>query len=277
VPVYVVIVAAGVSMIVAKHLFGGLGCNIWNPALAGRAFVQVAYPAAITLSSWPILRGHGPTRFFGDIRKAAPESVDAAAYDAISRATPLAHNAIASLAPDRSGLVHAQYGSLADLFIGTIPGCLGETSALLILLGGLFLIYKGYVNWRAPAVFLGTLFLITLLVPSAKIPGAHVPGGLPQYTGAPGWWYFPTYELLAGGAMLGAFFMATDTVTTPITSGGQVVFALGCGIITGAIRLAGHGFPEGVCYAILLMNTAVPVIDRYTRQRKYGAAKGGAR
>jgi Na+-translocating ferredoxin:NAD+ oxidoreductase subunit D len=270
-PVYVVVVSAAVSMIVAKHLFGGLGCNIWNPALVGRAFAQVAYPSAVSLSAWPIVKGNGWERFQVDVRHAVPAGSSTRVYDAVTQATPLAYDALHSLVPAKTGAVNAMYPHLKALFVGTIPGSLGETSALLILVGGLFLIYRGYINWKVPAVFLGTLFLVALLVPTAKIQGAHVPGGLPQYSGGPPWWWFPLYEVLAGGAMLGAFYMATDTVTTPITSKGQVIFAFGCGVITGAIRLLGHGFPEGVCYSILLMNTAVPVVDRYTRPGKYGA------
>ncbi len=289
-PIYVIVVSAAVAMLIAKHLFGGLGCNIWNPALVGRAFAQIAYPAAVTLSTWPVVRGEGWARLAMDVRNAGPagSAGTAGGYDAVSQATPLAYEALRTIAPT-TGAAREMYPHLADLFFGTTPGCIGETSALLILLGGLYLISRGYVNWRVPAVFLGTLLVFSFVVPCARIPGSHAFGGLfapAAGYGAPGgavggaaaavarpaWWFVPLYEVLSGGAMLGAFFMATDMVTTPMTSRGQVIFALGCGIITGAVRLLGQGFPEGVCYSILLMNTAVPVIDRHTRQKKYGAA-----
>lgn len=275
VPLYVPLVASAVGIIIAKQLFGGLGCNIWNPALVGRAFVQIAYPQYVTLSAWPLLSGSGFSRFFQDIRNAAPLGTSPSAYDAVLQATPLAQEAVESLAPSGDSL-HIMYPSLKPLFFGGIPGCIGETSALLLVLGGLFLVYKGYISWKVPAVFLGTIFLFAFFVPTWKIAGAETLGGLPAYqTGIdePSWWFFALYQVFAGGAVIGAVFMATDMVTTPITSRGQVIFALGCGLITALIRLVGHGFPEGVCYSILLMNTATPVIDRYTRPRKYGAVK----
>jgi electron transport complex protein RnfD len=279
-PVFVIAASAAVSMLIAKHLFGGLGYNIWNPALIGRAFAQIAYPTYVSLSTWPIVQGRGLARVLKDIRDVAPAGTSPAGYDAVSAATPLAREAISSFAPDAAGNVHVTYGSLKHLFLGVIPGSLGETSALLIILGGAFLIYRGYINWRVPAVFLGTLFAFAFFVPSTRIAGAQAFGGLPDYViglGAPSRLFFPFYQLFAGGVMLGAFYMATDMVTTPMTSRGQVIFAFGCGVITGAVRLVGHGFPEGVCYSILLMNTAVPVIDRYTKLRKYGAVKAAGK
>ena len=275
-PVFVMVVSAAVSMLIAKHLFGGLGYNIWNPALVGRAFAQIAYPTYVSLSTWPMVQGRGLARVFQDIRNAAPAGASPAGYDAVSSATPLAYPAVTSFAPDANGTVHVMYGTLKQLFLGLIPGSLGETSALLIILGGAFLIYRGYINWRVPAVFLGTLFAFAFFIPSWKIAGALTFGGVPDYAiglDAPTRLFFPFYQLFAGGVMLGAFYMATDMVTTPMTSRGQVIFAFGCGVITGAVRLIGHGFPEGVCYSILLMNTAVPVIDRYTKPTKYGAVK----
>lgn len=279
VPIFVGVVGSGVAIVVAKQLFGGLGCNIWNPALVGRAFVQIAYPQYITLSAWPILKGSGLSRIAMDIRNAAPVGTDVAAaggFDAVSQASPLATEAISTFAPDAAGNLHMAYPGLKALFLGAIPGCIGETAAVLIVLGGLYLVYRGYIDWKVPASFLGTLFLFAFLFPTWKIAGATAFGGLPEYaTGLddPAWWHFPFYQVLAGGAVIGAFYMATDMVTTPITSRGQVIFGVGCGLLTALIRLVGHGFPEGVCYSILLMNTAVPVIDRYTRPRKYGAVK----
>jgi len=296
VPLFVVVMASGVAMIIAKHLFGRLGYNIWNPALVGRAFVQIAYPALVTPPAWPIVTGSGFGRILQDVRNAAPaggagQGVDAVSmamqvgapagaspqtFDAISMATPLGWPALQTFVPTAEGTVHPMYGSLKALFVGNVPGCIGETSALLILVGGALLIYRGHINWKVPAVFLGTLFVFAFVFPTWKITGAEWFSGLPRYEtglGAPERFFFPTYQILAGGAMLGAFFMATDMVTTPETPRGQVIFAFGCGAITGAIRLLGHGFPEGCCYSILLMNTATPMIDRYTRPTKYGAAR----
>ncbi len=267
-PLFVAVVGSGVAILIAKQLFGGLGCNIWNPALVGRAFVQIAYPQYVTLSAWPMLSGSGMSRVAQDIRNVASAGAEAGAYDAVTKATPLAQEAVASLA----GGAEAMYPSLKSLALGSTPGCTGETSAVLLALGGIYLIYKGYVNWKVPAVFLGTIFCFAFFFPTWKIDGATAFGGLVSY-GEHSRFFFPAYQVLAGGAVIGAFFMATDMVTTPITSRGQVIFALGCGLITSLIRLIGHGFPEGVCYSILLMNTATPIIDRYTRPRKYGAVK----
>jgi len=276
VPVFVVVVGAAASIIIAKQIFGGLGYNIWNPALVGRAFVQIAYPASVTPSAWPIVTGQGWHRILQDIRHAAPVGGNPQAFDAVTVATPLSNEALSTFAPDAAGSVHAMYPSLKALFLGTVPGCIGETSALLIIIGGLYLMYKGYINWKVPAVYLGTVFLFAFVFPSWKVPGAGAFSGLPQYAvglDAPGRLFFPLYQVLAGGVVLGAVYMATDMVTAPMTSRGQVIFALGCGLITAVIRILGHGFPEGCCYSILLMNTATPIIDRYTRPTKYGAVK----
>ena len=152
--------------------------------------------------------------------------------DTVSQATPLASE---------------ESVPLFDMFIGRIGGSLGETSALLIILGGLYLLYKGYIDWRIPVGYLGTVAVLT------------------TFAGARG----PLYHLLGGGLMLGAFFMATDMVTTPVTKLGRWIFAVGCGVFTVLIRTVG-GYPEGVMYSILLMNMCVPLIDRYTQPRIYG-------
>lgn len=270
VPIFVAVVGAGISIIIAKQIFGGLGYNIWNPALIGRAFVQIAYPQFVSLSVWPILKSISWTGPLQDIRNAAPaDQAASGAFDAVSSATPLSYPAVHGISTASAPGAY----SLWDMFVGTIPGCIGETSALLILIGGIYLISKGYINWKVPAVFLGSLALFAFIFPSWKVEDAH----FFATGGGRGWLFMPVYQVLAGGAMLGAFFMATEMVTTPITSRGQVVFALGCGVITGAIRLLGHGFPEGVCYAILLMNTATPIIDRYTKPARYGLRKAAAK
>jgi len=230
---YLVVVGAFFSIAAAKHLFGGLGCNIWNPALAGRAFVLTAWSLQMT-SGW-----------------ARPLDIDA-----ISQATPL--NAL------KMNVEAAGPYSLGDLFFGHIPGSLGETSALLLLIGGLFLIVRKYVDWRVPLSFIATAVILCMIIP---FKGADA-GQLGWYQDMQffeklGFWAF------SGGLFLGAFFMATDMVTSPMTKKGGIIFGIGCGVLTAVIRKLG-GYPEGVCYSILIMNTAVPLIDRFTVPRKFG-------
>lgn len=217
-PIYVIIVGAFVAMILAKQLFGGLGQNFINPALAARAFLLAAYPNAMT--NWTV-------------------NVDAA-----TGATPLALM--------KQGHLES-LPTLTNAIIGNIGGCFGEASAIALLIGGLYLMYRKVISWHIPVCYLGTLFLVTLLF-----------GG----NGA----YYAFYSLFIGGAMLGAFFMATDYTTSPMTVKGQVIFAVCAGLIAGVIRLFG-GYPEGVSYSILIMNLAVPLIDRYVKTPQFGGGK----
>ncbi|MFW5775589.1 MAG: RnfABCDGE type electron transport complex subunit D [Chitinivibrionales bacterium] len=233
---------------VVKWAFGGLGNNFVNPALAGRAFLLASYPAAMT--TWTAPRG-------GTLNGLYENGVAAASpvTDAITSATPLAafQNAV------REGSFQALdfQDALGNLFMGNVGGCIGETSALALLLGAVFLMYKRVIGLRIPITYLATVFLLfwifngtgELLTSDALI--------------------IPVYQVLAGGLMLGALYMATDMVTSPITPFGQLLFALGCGILTFVIRRFG-GYPEGVSYSILLMNLIVPLLDRYTRPRIYG-------
>ena len=226
-------VGSFIAIAIGKQAFGGLGHNIWNPALVGRAFVQMAYASKVSLSEWPVL--NEITHFSADVR----------GVDAVSRASALAVD-----------FTKGTY-SVADLFLGKVPGCIGETSALALLIGGAALILLRIVNWRMPLSYIGTVFALTWVLPS-------------PYTG----WFggMPFCHIFAGGLMLGAFYMATDMVTTPVTGKGIVIFGIGAGVLTTVIRYYG-GYPEGVCYAILLMNTATPLIDRYTGPRVFGAKK----
>ena len=232
------------SIGIAKHMFGGLGNNVFNPALIGRAIIMASFPAAMTTWGISILSaGHPITSTFMHI-------------DAITSATPL------------EILKHQGYDHLVNVFGGNIElyktmlfgnktACgLGETSAFLTILGGLFLIWKGYIKWQVPLVMVGTVGLLTWI-----FSGSH---GL--FTGD------PIFHMMAGGLLLGAFFMATDMVTTPISIPGKIIFAFGCGSITTLIRLVG-GYPEGVCYSILLMNTLTPLIDRLFVPKKFGTIK----
>lgn len=206
-PIWTVIVGSAVSIGLGKQVFGGLGYNPFNPALVGRAFLVAAYPVLMT--TWT--------------------------FDGQTTATPLNLMKAQGVATD-----------YWDLFIGHIGGSLGETSALAILLGAAYLIYKGYINWRIPVGILGTVVILTVI-----------------------FGHDPIFHLFSGGLMIGAFFMATDMVTSPVTKIGRWIFGFGVGLLVVLIRLWG-GYPEGVMYAILLMNTGVPLIDRYTRPRSLG-------
>ena len=234
-PPYMVAIGSLLAVVVAKQSMGGLGFNIFNPAHIGRAALMVSWPVAMT--TWT---------------KMADAS---GGVDAMTSATPL--NILKMQGYDA---LIATFGSQSDLywnlFIGTRNGSLGETSTLLLLLGGLYLIWKGYVNWQVPVTMIATVAVLTWI---------FGPAGL--FTGD------PVFHVMAGGLMLGAFFMATDMVTIPMTIKGQLIFAVGAGALTVLIRLVG-GYPEGVCYSLLLMNAVTPLIDRFCKPRIFGA--GGA-
>lgn len=230
-PPYMVAIGSVIAIVVAKQSMGGLGFNIFNPAHIGRAALMVSWPVAMT--TWTKMQ-------------------DAAAgVDAMTSATPL--NILKMQGYD--ALVNT-FGGQAHMylhmFLGTRNGSLGETSTLLLLLGGLYLIWRGYVNWVVPAVMILTVGVLTWI---------FGPAGL--FTGD------PVFHMMAGGLILGAFFMATDMVTIPMTVKGQILFAAGAGAITVLIRLVG-GYPEGVCYSLLLMNAVTPLIDRFIRPEIFG-------
>ena len=155
-------------------------------------------------------------------------------------------------------IVNASKVSLFDLLIGNVGGCIGEVSALALIAGGLYLIYRGYVRWHIPVSFILTVFIFTGIFWLIN----------PQH------YMNPIFHVLSGGLMLGAFFMATDMVTSPITEKGMLIFGVGCGLLTSIIRLWG-GYPEGVSFAILLMNACVPLIDRYVKPKKFGVVENG--
>jgi electron transport complex protein RnfD len=223
-PVWMAALGSIFAIVVAKHLFGGLGQNIFNPALIGRSFLLASFPVAMTTWVSPI--------------------------DGLTSATRL------GIMKEAMG---QQLPTLGQLFMGNVSGSLGETSALAILLGGVYLLYRGHIDWRIPGSFIGTVFLLMAITSAVKGEGL---------------WY-PLFHIFAGGLFLGAFFMATDWVTSPITKLGRIIFGAGCGFLVVLIRLKG-GYPEGVCYAILLMNVATPLIDRYTKARVYGGVKSHA-
>jgi len=218
-PLWMAALGSFVAIGIAKELFGGLGSNIFNPALLGRAFLMAAFPTFMTAWNSPIT------------------------LDAITGATPL-------------GLVKFSHNldiNYLNLFLGNVSGCIGETSAAALLLGAGYLFLRKTIDWRIPLSYLGTVVIISFITEKA-FPGT--------YAG-------PAFHLLAGGVIIGAFFMATDPVTSPVTKAGRWIFGIGCGLITMVIRLWG-GLPEGVMYSILLMNGLTPVLNRITRPRRYG-------
>ncbi len=239
-------VGSAFAIIIAKQLFGGLGFNILNPALAGRAFLMASWPLIMT-KEWMT-----PLRPAGSTMSGLPQMQISPKYtQIITSATPLKvlklHSNIPAIAKNLNSL-----NTIKALFIGNVGGSLGETSALLLLIGGLFLIFTKIIDWRIPLGYIGTVFGFT---------GILYLTGVTKAT--------PLFHILSGGLFLGAFFMATDYVTSPVTKKGRWLFAIGCGIITVIIRLWG-GYPEGVCYSILLMNCVTPLLDRSTRPRRFG-------
>jgi len=218
IPLWMVAIGSIFAIGIVKEAFGGLGHNIFNPALGGRAFMSVSF--SMQMTTW--VKPMGFTA------------------DAITSATPLSESFVWQA--DKLSLYQA-------LFLGDVAGSLGETSALLIIIGGIFLLARGIINWRIPAVYIGMVALI------ATALGQD-----------------PLFYILSGGLMLGAFFMATDYVTSPLTNRGKIVFAVALGVLTVMIRHFG-GMPEGVCYSILFMNAITPLIDRFIKVRPYGLVK----
>ncbi|MQY60367.1 RnfABCDGE type electron transport complex subunit D [bacterium] len=224
------IIGAVVAIAIGKQVFGGLGYNIFNPALVGRAFLQTAFPVAMTTWIPP-----------------AALKIQTATF-----ATPLGNLRF------QDAVAEGTLTPLKDLFIGNVGGCLGETSAFVLILGGLFLLSRRVIDWRIP---LGILLSLTAFT------GAFWLANPEKYAS-------PLFHILAGGLLIGAFFMATDMVTSPITPLGTWIYALGIGIVIGLIRLFG-GFAEGVMYSILFMNAFVPLLNRYTRPRILGERSKG--
>lgn len=219
VPFWLPIIGSFFAVFIGKFVFGGLGQNIFNPALVGRVFLVASWPKYMTTFAKPLN------------------------YDALTSATPLALI--------KEGRVLENI-SKWDLFWGIRGGCIGEVCIFALLLGGVILLLKGYISWHTPVTYIATVGIFT-----------YIFGQRGLFTGD---WLF---HILSGGLILGAFFMATDYVTSPLTQKGQIIFGMGCGLITAIIRLWG-GYPEGVSYAILIMNAFTPLIDRYIRPRIYG-------
>ena len=245
-PYWMAVIGAFFAIVVVKMLFGGLGKNFLNPALAARAFL-FSWPTIMTTFTEPFSDLYSKVSFiFGE-----PSPVNGGSYpeiDAITGATAL-KGLKTGVLPERS---------LLDMFIGNTPGSLGETSALLILIGLIYLLLRRVITWHIPVCYLGTVAALTFLFPAGGADNLH----------------FMAYELLSGGLMLGAVFMATDYATSPLSSWGRVIYGVGCGALTVLLRYFG-GYPESVSYSILIMNVVTLVIDRYLKPRRYGA--GGER
>jgi len=222
VPYWIAALGSGFAIIFVKMMCGGLGQNIFNPALAARAFVMLLWPASIT-------------------------RYGALGVEGVTAAPPL-HNMVMPTLPEES---------ILDMFLGICPGSIGELSALALIAGGAYLVARKVISPRIPVAYLGTVAILTLVFHKTD--------------DALSWML---YSLFSGGVMLGAIFMATDYATSPVTALGQIIYGIGCGVLTVIFRYYGL-FPEGVTYAILLMNACVWTIDRYTAPRRFGVKKGG--
>ena len=230
-PWWALIIGAFFSIVVVKQLYGGIGCNFLNPALAGRAILLASYATAMTTWSLPTSK------------------VDTV----VSTATPL--QIMKEGTVEKFAELTTNY-SVGDMFIGRIGGSLGEVSALALLLGFAWLLIRKVISWHTPVAFIGTVAILTLISAPAGIDNVQ----------------YMLYNVFGGGLMLGAIFMATDYATSPVTKPGQIIFGIGCGLLTCFIRRFGS-YPEGVCYSILIMNCTTWLLDKYIRPTIYGAVK----
>jgi len=257
-PWWIPVVGAIFAIAVGKQVFGGLGFNIFNPALLGRAFLMASWPTIMT-SGWV-------KTTYNSINGLNLSSLPSNIPSVITSATPLG---VAKALRDTTQVSHdtanivinklADFHTLQNLFWGNVGGVLGEVSAAALLLGAAYLIMRRIVEWRIPTFYIGTVFVLTFIF-----------GGINGLFSASV--FLPIFHILSGGLILGAFFMATDMVTSPVTKKGRIIFGIGLGILTVTIRLVG-GYPEGVSYSILLMNIVVPLLDRYSLPKFFGEVK----
>ena len=234
-PYWMILIGDFFAIVVVKQLFGGIGMNFLNPALAGRAFLLGSYAGPMT-------------HWIDPAANKAP--LLGSTVDVVTAATPLAYMKTG----DMAGLTGAY--SVGDMFLGKVGGSLGEVSAALLIAGGLYLIIRKIINWQTPVAYIGTVAVLTFLFPKGGASGVE--------------WML--YSLFGGGLMLGAFFMATDYATSPVTKKGQLVFGIGCGLFTVFIRYFGS-YNEGVCYSIMVMNLFVALIDKNLRPARFGVVK----
>ena len=227
-PWWVIIIGAFFSIVVVKQLYGGIGCNFLNPALAGRAFLLASYATWMTTWAIPQIRP-----------------------DVTSAATPMA---IMKEGTEEAFTTLMSNYSIGDMFLGKVGGSLGEVSALCLLVGGVYLLIRKVINWQTPVAYIATVAVLTVLFPKAG--GAE----------------YMLYSIFGGGLFLGAFFMATDYATSPVTKKGQLIYGIGCGLFTVFIRYFGS-YNEGVCYSIMVMNCCTALIDKYTKPVRFGVVK----
>lgn len=235
-PWWMTLLGAVIAIGIGKSIFGGLGYNLFNPALVARVVLLISFPVQMTTWTAPTPPGSG--------------------LDAVTAATPLGEWKTAVMLTGQ--LPETMQGGYLDYFLGNMSGSVGEVSALALLLGAVYLFWRKILTWHIPLSYVGTVLIMAgvfWLIDPARYPN-------------------PLFHLLTGGLVLGAFYMATDMVTTPVAPRGMILFGVGCGVLTVLIRLFG-GYPEGVSFAILLMNAATPLIDRYFRPRTFGVAGRG--
>lgn len=280
-PWWLPIMGSMFAIAIGKQVFGGLGNNPVNPALLGRAFLLASWPSLMTSgSSWvkTLSRPFSEASINGirnlDLIQQNLQTVAPKAYDLVTSATPLKvaqtlrdSTFVNTLTADHATNLDItnkifnslfDMGTLKSLFWGNIGGCIGEVSVFALLLGAVYLLWKNIIEWRIPLFYIGTVFVLTFLFGGIKGSGYSI--------------MLPFFHIFAGGLMLGAFFMATDYTTSPLTKNGRIIFAIGCGVLTVVIRLVG-GYPEGVSYSILFMNVMTPLIDKLTKPKPFGRVK----
>ena len=271
-PWWVCVIGTFIAIVLGKQVYGGIGYNPFNPACVGRIALIIGFPQLMT--SWIPTRFMDKSHFIFDKAVLSESQIEAikqlphlpffnSVIDGVTCATPLNMVKI----PKSLGTATEQLmGSMADWHsvwnyaIGNIGGCIGETSAIALIIGGVFLIAMKIIKWQVPVAYIGTVAIFSTIV--------HLTQASPALPGA-------MFQVLTGGLLIGAFFMATDMVTTPMSIKGGVIFGIGCGIITCVIRDWG-GYPEGVMFAIVLMNACTPLIDRWTTTRPFGTKKNKA-
>ena len=235
IPYWMIIIGAFFSIVLVKQLYGGIGCNFLNPALAGRAILLASY-ASVMAGNW--------------VKVGEKALVVGSNADIVTAATPM----MLMKGVDAAGweTLTSTY-TLGDMFIGRIGGSLGEVSSLMLLLGGIYLLLRKVISWQTPVAFIATVAVITLISAPTGVSGVE----------------YMAYNVFGGGLMLGAIFMATDYVTSPMTHRGQVIYAVGIGVLTVVIRNWGS-YPEGMSFAILIMNAFTPLINFYVKPKRFG-------